>query len=450
MSAFAVDHVIRAPRAVIDGVVQPAAIGLADSMIRVIGELDAVFDSTAEIVLGPDVVLLPGLVDTHVHIDEPGTDWEGFASATAAALAGGITTVVDMPLDSEPVTTTVAALAAKRSAAEEMCRVDIGFWGGIIPDNLAAFGELAAAGVLGFKCFLSESGNPHFPPLHPEQFRRAMGVVAELDSVLLVHAESARVLEGCPPAAGRDYAAFLASRPDAAEEDAVRMVLDGVAETGARAHIVHVSSARVLPMIAQAKRAGLPVTAETCPHYLTFAAEDIADGDTVFAACPPIRGAANRELLWAALADGTLDMVVSDHSPCAVELKDLDGGDFGRAFGGISSLQLALPALWTRARDAGFGLSDLCRWMAQAPAELAGLPDRGRIAAGRRADFCVFDPDAQWVVRVEDLLHRQPVTPYDGVTLTGAVRQVWHGGRLAGEDSRGELVSAPARTRQPV
>lgn len=419
-------------------------------MIRVIGELDAVFDTAAHTVLGDDVVLLPGMVDTHVHIDEPGTDWEGFASATAAALAGGITTVVDMPLDCDPVTTTVDALVAKRAVAQGVCRVDTGFWGGIVPDNLTTFGELAAAGVLGFKCFLSESGNPHFPPLRPEQFGRAMAMVAELDSVLLVHAESARVLDDCPPTAGRDYASFLASRPDAAEEDAVGMVLDAVAETGARAHIVHVSSARVLPMIAQAKRAGLPVTAETCPHYLTFAAEDIADGATQFAACPPIRGVDNRELLWAALADGTLDMVVSDHSPCAIELKDLAGGDFGRAFGGISSLQLALSALWTRARDAGFGLADICRWMAQRPAELAGLTDRGTITAGRRADFCVFDPDAQWVVHTEDLLHRQPVTPYAGLTLTGSVRQVWRGGRLADEHGRGTLVSAPTRIGEPV
>ncbi|QEN14110.1 allantoinase AllB [Mycolicibacterium sp. ELW1] len=445
MTTAAVEHVIRAPRAVIDGVVRPAAIGLADGMIRVVAGVDEKLAGVGETVFGPDVVVLPGLVDTHVHIDDPGTDWEGFDSATAAALAGGITTVVDMPLDCDPVTTTVAALEAKRSAADGACHVDTGFWGGIVPDNLESFGELAGAGVFGFKCFLSESGNADFPPLDPDQLRTAMTVVAELDSVLLVHAESERVLTDCPEPAGRLYDDFLRSRPDAAEEDAVRMVLDAVAATGARAHIVHVSSAEVLPMIAEAKAAGLPVTAETCPHYLTFAAETIPEGGTVFAACPPIRGGDNRDLLWAALADGTLDMVVSDHSPCAPHHKDLTGGDFGRAFGGISSLQIALPALWTQARRRGFAVHEVSRWMAQAPAELAGMTDRGAIAPGRRADFCVFDPDASWVVRGAELQHRHPVTPYEGSALTGAIRQTWRGGRPAGEDSRGNLLAAGLR-----
>ncbi|PND58491.1 allantoinase AllB [Mycobacterium sp. ENV421] len=445
MTTAAVEHVIRAPRAVIDGEVRPAAIGLADGMIRVIGEVDSHLGGAGETVLGPDVVLLPGLVDTHVHIDDPGTDWEGFDSATAAALAGGITTVVDMPLDCDPVTTTVPALEVKRSAARGACHVDTGFWGGIVPDNLESFGELAGAGVLGFKCFLSESGNADFPPLDPDQLRAAMAVVAELDSVLLVHAESERVLTDCPAPAGRSYGEFLRSRPDAAERDAVRIVLDAVAETGARAHIVHVSSAEVLPMLAEAKAAGLPVTAETCPHYLTFAAEAIPEGATVFAACPPIRGGDNRDLLWAALADGTLDMVVSDHSPCAPRHKDLTGGDFGRAFGGISSLQIALPALWTQARRLGFDVREVCRWMAQAPAGLAGLTDRGLIAEGKRADFCVFDPDASWVVRGAELRHRHPVTPYEGSVLTGAIRQMWRAGRVAGHDSHGDLLVAGLR-----
>jgi allantoinase len=448
VSGPAVEHVIRARRAVVDGAVRPVAIGMADGMIRVVREIDADLGCAAQTVLDPDVVLLPGLVDTHVHINDPGTDWEGFATATAAALAGGITTVVDMPLDSDPVTTTAAALDVKRSAAAGVCRVDTGFWGGIVPDNLGSMGELAGAGVLGFKCFLSESGNPNFPPLDVAEFRAAMARVAELDSVLLVHAESARVLAGCPPPAGRDYGDFLRSRPDAAEQDAVRIVLDAVADTGARAHIVHVSSAAVLPLIAEAKRSGLPVTAETCPHYLTFTAESIPEGGTVFAACPPIRGEDNLAQLWAALADGTLDMVVSDHSPCAREHKDLHGGDFGRAFGGISSLQIALPALWTQAARAGFELPDVCRWMAQAPAELAGLTDRGVIAPGARADFCVLDPDAAWVVRGAELHHRHPLTPYEGAPLTGAVRQMWRGGRVVDENTRGELLCAGMR--EPV
>lgn len=427
------DQVIRAPRAVIDDAVRPAALGVADGIIGLVTHIDAPVDAREETWVPHGAVLLPGLIDTHVHINEPGTDWEGFASATAAAAAGGITTVVDMPLDSDPVTTTPAALAVKQAAAHGNCRVNIGFWGGVVPANLATFPDLAAGGVLGFKCFLSDSGNPDFPPLTPGQFRSAMSTVAELGSVMLVHAESARVLAGCAPPAGRGYGSFLQSRPDTAEHDAVRMVVDAVADTGARAHIVHVSSATVLPLIAAAKRAGLPLTAETCPHYLTFAAEQVPDGATVFTACPPIRAEENRRLLWAGLADGTLDMVVSDHSPCAPELKDIHGGDFGRAFGGISSLQIALPALWTQARAAGFGLPEVCRWMAQAPAALAGLTDRGTIAAGMRADFAVFDPDPTWVVRGADLLHRHPLTPYEGMTLSGSVVQTWLGGRAVAE-----------------
>lgn len=445
MSTAVLDHVIRAPRAVIGGTVRAAAIGLSDGMIRVIAGLDAALDARAETRLPSTVVLLPGLVDTHVHVNDPGTDWEGFASATAAARAGGITTIVDMPLDSDPVTTTVPALQQKRSTARGGCLVDTGFWGGIVPANLDSVADLADAGVLGFKCFLSESGNPNFAPLDPDQLGAAMAVVAQLDSVLLVHAESAAVLSGCAPPSGRDYAGFLSSRPDAAEVAAVRSVLDAVAATGARAHIVHVSSAEVLPMIAAAKRAGLPVSAETCPHYLVFAAEEVPDGATPFACCPPIRDRKNRDLLWQALLDGTLDMVVSDHSPCAPRLKDLDGGDFGRAFGGISSLQLALPVVWTAARAAGVGLADVCRWMACAPAGLAGLADRGSIDVGRRADFAVFDPDTQWVVRGADLLHRHPLTPYEGMTLTGRVVQTWLRGEVADEHTRGELLSAGAR-----
>jgi allantoinase len=442
------DHVIRAPNAVIGGVARPAAIGFSDGMIRVIADIGSPLNAEAETRLPDTTVLMPGLVDTHVHVNEPGTDWEGFASATAAACAGGITTVVDMPLDSDPVTTTTSAMEHKREAAKGKCRIDIGFWGGIVPGNLTTFAELAVAGVLGFKCFLAESGNPNFAPLDSGQLAAAMAVVAQFDSVLLVHAESAGVLSGCTPPSGRRYAGFLAGRPDAAEVQAVRMVLDSVAATGARAHIVHVSSAAVLPMIASATRAGLPVSAETCPHYLMFAAEDVPDGATPFACCPPIRGRANRELLWQALADGTLDMVVSDHSPCAPRFKDLDGGDFGRAFGGISSLQISLPAVWTAPRAAGFALTDVCRWMAHAPAGLAGLIDRGSIAVGLRADFCVFDPHARWRIRGADLLHRHPVTPYEGTMVTGRVIQTVLGGRDAGEHVGGQLLSAAAK--EPV
>jgi allantoinase len=432
------DVLLRAERAVIDGQVRPASIGIADGVVTVVDPPPGAHRIARQVVLPPGSVLLPGLVDTHVHVNEPGTDWEGFASATAAAAAGGITTIVDMPLDSDPVTTTVAALNDKRAAARGQCRVDVGFWGGVVPGNLPAMAELMTAGCLGFKCFLADSGNPAFPPLSAEQFDRAMQRCADLGAVMLIHAESADALSECAVVEGKSYASFLDSRPELAEVQAVQLVIETVRRTGARAHIVHVSSAAVLPLIAGAKREGLPVSAETCPHYLTFTAEDIPDGGTEFAACPPIRGGDNRQRLWAALNDGVLDMIVSDHSPCAPHLKA--GGDFGTAFGGISSLQLGLRAVWTRAVLYGAGLADVCRWMAERPAALAGLTDRGRIAVGGRADFVVFDPLARDRVDAARLRHRHPVTPYDGWELRGAVLQTWLSGQPVGDGSRGRLV----------
>ena len=423
------DCVLRADRVLIDGHVVPASVGISAGVVSFLGDMDADHHAAHDIRLPGQVVLLPGFVDTHVHINDPGTDWEGFATATAAAAAGGITTLVDMPLDSDPVTTSVAALQVKKAAAEGKCQVDVGFWGGIVPDNLADIGALAHAGVRGFKCFLAESGNPNFPHLSPEQFRVAMRRVAETGLPLLVHAESHAVIDASPHPEGEDYLSFLASRPDVAEEDAVGLIIDAARTTGAHAHVVHVSSARVLPMLAAAKAEGLAVTAETCPHYLTFGAEQIPSGGTQFAACPPIRAGANRELLWPALADGTLDLVVSDHSPCTPQ--DKAGGDFGRAFGGVSSLQLGPRAVWTQASRRGFGLADVSRWMSERPAALAGYTDRGRIAVGLRADLCAFDPDADETVRAATLQHRHPVSPYDGVNLRGTVWQTWVAGTPA-------------------
>jgi allantoinase len=432
-----VDLVVRAERAVIDGEIRSAAVAVTGGMICAVGPIGADYPAAEQILLGEAAVLLPGFVDTHVHINEPGTDWEGFASATAAAAAGGITTLVDMPLDSDPVTTTVDALRAKQAAAQGNCAVDVAFWGGVIPGNLDELGELAAAGVRGFKCFLTDSGNPNFPHLNADEFRRAVSHIAGMDAVLLVHAESDHIIEGSPPPRGRGYASFLSSRPDASEEHAVALVIDAARETGARVHVVHVSSARVLPMLADAKRSGVRITAETCPHYLTFAAEDIPDGATQFAACPPIRDGDNRGLLWQGLADGTLDMIASDHSPCAPPMKA--DGDFGRVFGGISSLEVGPRAVWTHAVQRGFGLVELCRWMAEQPAALAGLGERGRIAVGLRADLCVFEPDVEQTVHAPTLRHRHAVTPYDGVLLRGSVAQTWLAGRL-----RYERVAQPA------
>jgi allantoinase len=422
-----IDLVVRAERVLLDGGLRSAAVAVADGRIVEIGAVDAGFPaSVAEVLMPTNAVLLPGFIDTHVHINEPGTDWEGFATATAAAAAGGITTLVDMPLDSDPVTTSVASLRVKQAVAQSNCHVDVGFWAGVVPENLEDLGPLAQAGVRGFKCFLSDSGNPNFSHLTPDQLRKAMARIAELGSVLLVHAESHHVIGASPRPYGRDYKSFLDSRPDAAEEDAVALVLDAAAASGARAHIVHVSSSLVLSRLAEAKRSGVPVTAETCPHYLTFAAESIPDGATEFAACPPIRNGANREPLWEGLLDGTLDMVVSDHSPCAPQHKA--DCDFGRAFGGVSSLQLGPRVIWTHAARRGFGLAELSRWMSERPAALAGFSDRGRIATGLRADLCAFDPETEEVVDMSALRHRHQVSPYHRVALRGSVLQTWVAG----------------------
>jgi allantoinase len=421
------DLVVRAERVLLDGGLRSAAVAVADGRIVEIGAVDAGFPgSVAEVLMPTNAVLLPGFIDTHVHINEPGTDWEGFATATAAAAAGGITTLVDMPLDSDPVTTSVASLRVKQAVAQSNCHIDVGFWAGVVPENLEDLGPLAQAGVRGFKCFLSDSGNPNFSHLTPDQLRKAMARIAELGSVLLVHAESHHVIGASPRPYGRHYKSFLDSRPDAAEEDAVALVLDAAAASGARAHIVHVSSSLVLSRLAEAKRSGVPVTAETCPHYLTFAAESIPDGATEFAACPPIRNGANREPLWEGLLDGTLDMVVSDHSPCAPQHKA--DGDFGRAFGGVSSLQLGPRVIWTQAARRGFGLAELSRWMSERPAALAGFSDRGRIATGLRADLCAFDPETEEVVDMSALRHRHQVSPYHRMALRGSVLQTWVAG----------------------
>ncbi|BBX93576.1 allantoinase AllB [Mycolicibacterium boenickei] len=420
------DLVLRARQVLLDGELRPASVAVTGGVITEIGAVDTAVEAPNRVELPAHAVLLPGFVDTHVHVNEPGTDWEGFGTATAAAAVAGITTIVDMPLDCRPVTTTVAALRTKQAVAEGNCRVDVKFWAGVVPENLGELESLAAAGVRGFKCFLSDSGNPDFGYLTPAQFRIAMSRIAELGSVLLVHAESHRVIAESTPPHGRRYSSFLRSRPDAAEEDAVRLVIETAAASGAHAHIVHVSSANVLPMLADAKRAGIPVTAETCPHYLTFTANEIPDGGTEFAACPPVRDAANRERLWDGLLDGTLDMVVSDHSPCSPNLKA--DGDFGQAFGGVSSLQVGPSAVWAHAAHRGFGLPELSRWMAQRPAALAGLADRGSIAPGLRADLCAFDPDAETSVLARDLLHRHRISPYSGLTVRGAALQTWVAG----------------------
>jgi len=423
--------VIRARRAVVGERERACTVTVRDGRIASIDAYDSPLPHGAhEVVLREDEVLLPGLVDTHVHVNEPGrTEWEGFASATRAAAAGGVTTLVDMPLNSIPSTIDVPALDVKRKVADGQATVDVGFWGGAVPDNLGELESLWDAGVYGFKCFLAHSGLDEYPPLDREQMIEAMRVIAGFGGLLIVHAEDGPTLDEQDPPAGRLYDDFLHSRPPVAEARAIAQVIDGARETGCRVHILHLSDAGSLPLVAAAKAEGLPVTAETCPHYLSLFSEEILDGSTHFKCCPPIRDARNREGLWRGLADGTLDCIVSDHSPCLPELKKFATGDFGQAWGGISSLQLGLPIVWSEARRRGHTLVDVCRWMASRTADLVGLADRGRIAVGNTADLCVLAPDDAFVVFPERLHHRNAVTPYAQRALAGVVRQTW----LAGE-----------------
>jgi allantoinase len=416
----ALDLVIRARRIVRSTGEQAGAIGVRAGRIVAIAPYDADLGAAVDVRLADDEVLLPGLVDTHVHVNDPGrTEWEGFTTATKAAAAGGVTTIIDMPLNSIPPTCDVPALDLKRKTAQTQAYVDTGFWGGAIPGNRSDLRPLHDAGVFGFKCFLLHSGVDEFPPLDPQQLEAAMRELSSFDGLLIVHAEAEhRIGE----AGGTSYQAFLQSRPRQAENEAVAEVIELARRTGCRVHILHVSSAEVLPLIAES---GVRITAETCPHYLTFAAEEIPDGATQYKCCPPIREAANRDQLWNGLQTGAIDLIVSDHSPSTVALKHLDTGDFGTAWGGIASLQLGFPAVWTEARRRGFALTDVARWMSTAPAAHAGLAGKGRIELGSDADFCVLAPDDTFVVDARTLQHKNAITPYDGRTLTGVVRATW-------------------------
>ena len=393
-----------------------------------------------------DLVVMPGLVDTHVHINEPGrTDWEGFETATQAAAAGGVTTVIDMPLNCIPATTTAEALEAKRRAASGKCHVDVGFWGGVVPNNTSELVPLYEAGVFGFKCFLVPSGVTEFPHVSEQDLRAAMPVLTKLGATLLVHAELAGPIEAATvrrwwPA--RRYAEYLASHPKQAENDAIGLMIELCRQFHTRVHIVHLSSADALTMLYQARAARLPITAETCPHYLYFAADEIPDGATAFKCAPPIRDRENREFLWAAAANSLIQMVVSDHSPSPPKLKRCLSGDFMRAWGGISSLQFGLSIMWTAGRRRDHQLSRIAEWMCRAPALLAGLNRKGAIAVGYDADLVIWDPEANFRVEPSIIRHRHKLTPYDGQTFSGVVEMAYLRGVKIFQ--RGEAFAEPS------
>ncbi|MEV6103681.1 allantoinase AllB [Streptomyces sp. NPDC051940] len=438
-----IDLVLRSRRVLTPEGERPAAVSVTAGRITDVQPYDTPPPRGTRVEDAGDHVVLPGLVDTHVHVNDPGrTEWEGFWTATRAAAAGGITTIVDMPLNSLPPTTTRRALIVKQDVARPKVHVDTGFWGGAIPGNLNDLKPLHDAGVFGFKCFLSPSGVEEFPQLGGEALESAVAEIAGLGGLLIVHAEDPAVLDAAPQVPGARYADFLASRPHTAEDRAIEHLIALARQYDARVHILHLSSATALPLIAEAKAEGVRITAETCPHFLTLTAEEVPDGASEFKCCPPIREAANQDALWAGLLDGTLDCVVSDHSPSTADLKT---ADFASAWGGISSLQLGLPAIWTEARRRGRTLADVARWMSTAPAELAGLTQKGAIAPGRDADFVVLDPDRTFTVDPADLQHRNRVTAYAGRTLQGVVTSTWlRGVRIADHgvltEPRGELL----------
>ncbi len=464
----ATNLVIRGRRVVLPESIAPASIHIRDGVIDSISSYENVPAGCELIETDEDSVIMAGLVDTHVHINEPGrTEWEGFATATRAAAAGGVTTLVDMPLNSIPPTTTVVGFNAKLEAARDQCYVDVGFWGGVIPGNALELAPLFEAGVVGFKCFLIHSGVDEFPNVTEADLRETLPELKRLGALLIVHAELPGPIRrtGIPACAkGSEssllpewtdknvsptkYQTFLASRPRAAEDDAVALMIRLSREFGTRVHIVHHSSSDALPMLQEAKAAGLKLSAETCPHYLMFAAEEISDGATEFKCCPPIRERENREQLWSALGSGIIDMIVSDHSPCPPGMKLPESGDFLCAWGGISSLQLRLPVVWTEASRRGHSLADLSRWLCSAPANLVGLEGRkGRIASGYDADMVIWNPAKQFRVDGRALHHRHKLTPYQDRILAGVVektllrgRKIYDGGEFTAEP-QGHLLT---------
>ncbi|MFP4600145.1 MAG: allantoinase AllB [Persicimonas sp.] len=441
--------IIRSQRVVMPDGVRAAAIHIEGGAITRIADFDDVDTDAGQpnIVEADDSVVMAGLVDAHVHINEPGrTEWEGFETATRAAAAGGVTTLIDMPLNCIPATTSVAGLHTKLDAARGKCHVDVGFWGGLVPGNRDELAALWEAGVLGFKCFLCPSGVAEFENVTTRQIEQAMPKLAEMGAVLLCHSELPEIIEDASQVwahgDARHYGLYLASRPRSAEDQAIAMLCEFADRFDARLHIVHLSSATALPFLRRARSRGVDVSVETCPHYLYFGSDDVQNGATQFKCAPPIRPRGNADELWKALGRGHIDMVATDHSPSPPELKRLDSGRFDEAWGGIASLQLQLPVMWTAARARGFDFHNLTQWLSRAPAALAGLEARkGQLAAGFDADITIWNPDAEFVVDADTLQHRHKLTPYDGRRLQGEVEATY---------VRGKKVYARGEFGEPV
>ncbi len=442
------DLVIRGRRVLLPGGVAPAAVHVRNGVIADITDHDTVGHAPRVVEAG-DRLVTPGVVDSHVHINEPGrTEWEGFETATAAAAAGGITTVVDMPLNCIPATTSRAAAEEKLASLHDKLSVDVAFWGGVVPGNAGELRGLRDFGAPGAKCFLCPSGVDEFPCVTRADLDEAMPVLRDLGMTLLVHAEvpgpleaaeAALAAEGADP---RSYATYLRSRPNAAEDEAIAMVIELARKHRCRAHVVHLSSASALPMLRAAQAEGVPITTETCLHYLAFTAEEVAAGATQFKCAPPIREGGNREGLWRGIEDGAIGMVVSDHSPCTPALKKPETGDFLGAWGGIAGLQLGLSVLWTLARERGHDVAQVFEWNATGPARLAGLADRkGRVAKGFDADLVIWDEGGTFTVEPGGLRHRHKITPYSGRVLSGVVHQTWVRGRLAFDRAAGAAAA---------
>ncbi len=412
-----------------------ASILVQDKMIIAIKPYDYISDTISKVFDYSDKVILPGLVDSHVHVNEPGrTDWEGFDTATHAACAGGITTVIDMPLNCIPVTITEQALAEKLAVLDDKLWIDTGFWGGATADNLADLPALLDAGVFGVKSFTIHSGIDEFQAVNEAQLLAAMRKLAEKGLPHLIHAEL-EPEHNKPASIGSSYQSFLKTRPESWENNAIAMVIRVMQQLESEglkphAHIVHLSSASALPMIKQAKSAGLKLTVETCPHYLVLAAEEIPDGKATYKCCPPIRETDNQQKLWQALKDGVIDCIVSDHSPCTPQLKNLDSGDLENAWGGISGLQFGLSLVWSKAQKLGFSLSEIANLVSTQPAKLLGLNHKGEIAVGKQADFCIFSADDNYRITADCIHHKHKISPYIGTQVDGVIDATWLAGQV--------------------